>query len=64
MLNVLRKEKFVIFRLTRDDEINKETPHEDVLNYTRICKEESGTELTSGATAVEKQPTLNTCKYT
>jgi len=59
----LRKCKFVFFRLTRDDELNKGTVHEDALNSTRICYEETGTELTTGATAVGKEPTLNTCKH-
>ena len=56
--------KFVFFRLTRDDGLNKETHHKDILNSTRICYEETGTEFITGATPVDKEPTLNTCKHT
>lgn len=63
-MKFLRRCKFIFFRLTRDDELNKETRHKDILNSTRICYEESGTELTTGATPVDKESTLNTCKHT
>jgi hypothetical protein len=50
--------------LKRDDELNKETHHKDVMNSTRICYEDTGSEFTTGATPVEKEPTFNTCKHT